>query len=573
VKRMDRHDLARIFNEIGTLLELKGENPFKSRAYFNAARIIENLSGDLEAMAQNGELAGIQGFGPSIVNTITEYFRSGTVSYYENLKSNTPPGLLELLGVPGLGPKKISQIHEALGIASLDELEEACLQERLAALPGFGAKTQAKICAGIQFVKEHRGEFLLFEIRETGLRLQRELSGHPLVERVELAGSARRYKEVIKDLDLVAASDEPETVIGYFTAMPEVAQVIAAGDTKASVALTSRINVDLRVVAPREFPHALQHFTGSKDHNTALRHLAKQQGFKVNEYGLFRNEDQLIDCRDEAEIYQTLGLAFIPPEIREDQGEIEAARTGKLPRLIEPSDLQGLFHVHTTYSDGANTLREMVEAAISRGYHYLGVTDHSQAAVYAGGLTLEKLRLQFDEIDRLNREYPNFKVLKGIEADILPGGELDYGEDILGEFDLVIGSIHSQFRMGKAEMTARVLKAMDNPHLAILGHPTGRILLGRPGYEIDLEAVIAKAAERQIAIEFNANPYRLDLDWRWLRRAKQAGALIAISPDAHSVNELDLARLSLPIAKKGWLERGDVLNAKGIGEIKALLSR
>lgn len=573
MKRMDRHDLARIFNEIGTLLELKGENPFKSRAYFNAARIIENLSGDLEAMAQNGELAGIQGFGPSIVNTITEYFRSGTVSYYENLKSNTPPGLLELLGVPGLGPKKISQIHEALGIASLDELEEACLQERLAALPGFGAKTQAKICAGIQFVKEHRGEFLLFEIRETGLRLQRELSGHPLVERVELAGSARRYKEVIKDLDLVAASDEPETVIGYFTAMPEVAQVIAAGDTKASVALTSRINVDLRVVAPREFPHALQHFTGSKDHNTALRHLAKQQGFKVNEYGLFRNEDQLIDCRDEAEIYQTLGLAFIPPEIREDQGEIEAARTGKLPRLIEPSDLQGLFHVHTTYSDGANTLREMVEAAISRGYHYLGVTDHSQAAVYAGGLTLEKLRLQFDEIDRLNREYPNFKVLKGIEADILPGGELDYGEDILGEFDLVIGSIHSQFRMGKAEMTARVLKAMDNPHLAILGHPTGRILLGRPGYEIDLEAVIAKAAERQIAIEFNANPYRLDLDWRWLRRAKQAGALIAISPDAHSVNELDLARLSLPIAKKGWLERGDVLNAKGIGEIKALLSR
>ncbi len=569
---MDRHDLARIFNEIGTLLELKGENPFKSRAYFNAARIIENLSGDLEAMAQNGELAGIQGFGPSIVNTITEYFQSGTVSYYENLKSSTPPGLLELLGVPGLGPKKISQIHEALGIASLDELEEACLQERLAALPGFGAKTQAKICAGIQFVKEHRGEFLLFEIRETGLRLQRELSGHPLVERVELAGSARRYKEVIKDLDLVAASDEPETVIRYFTAMPEVAQVIAAGDTKASVALTSRINVDLRVVASQEFPHALQHFTGSKDHNTALRHLAKQQGFKVNEYGLFRNEDQLIYCRDEAEIYQTLGLAFIPPEIREDQGEIEAARTGKLPRLIEASDLQGLFHVHTTYSDGANTLREMVEAAISRGYRYLGVTDHSQAAVYAGGLTLEKLRLQFGEIDRLNREYPNFKVFKGIEADILPDGQLDYGEDILEEFDLVIGSIHSQFRMGKAEMTARVLKSMDNPHLTILGHPTGRILLGRPGYEIDLEAVIAKAAQRKIAIEFNTNPYRLDLDWRWLRRAKQAGVPIAISPDAHNVNELDLARLSLPIARKGWLEREDVLNAKSTEEIQALLS-
>jgi DNA polymerase (family 10) len=568
---MDRHDLARIFNEIGTFLELQGENPFKSRAYYNAARTIENLNVELEELAREGRLGEIPGFGPAIIQKISEWFQTGTIAYYENLKRAIPSGLVELLGVPGLGPKKISQVHQTLGIASLEELEEACEANRLAGLPGFGAKTQEKIVAGIRFLKEHRGEYLLYEALAQGLALREQLAGHPLVERVELAGSCRRFKEIVKDLDLVAGTADPDAVIQFFQQLPEVAQVVASGSTKSTVVLHSGMNVDLRVVVPREFPHALQHFTGSKEHNTALRHLAKEQGYKVNEYGLFQADEPRY-CRDEAALYEALGLRYIPPELRENLGELEAAAEGRLPRLVEAGDLRGLFHIHTTYSDGGNTLRELLLAAQERGYAYLGVSDHSQAAVYAHGLTREKLLLQWAEIDRLNEEFPGFRIFKGIEADILPSGELDYDRDLLSRFDFVIGSIHSQFRMSRAEMTGRLLKAMDNPFLTMLGHPTGRILLGRPGYEVDLEPIIAKAAERRIVIELNANPYRLDLDWRWCRRAKELGVMLAVNPDAHSVAELDLARRSLPLARKGWLEAKDLLNTRSTAKIVQYLA-
>ncbi len=558
---MDKHDLARIFNEIGLLLELKGENPFKTRAYYNAARAIENLTEDLSEIIETGRVPELPGFGAALAKKVEEWSSTGTIEYYENLKNTTPPGLFELLRVPGLGAKKIKTVYQMLGVTSIEMLEDACNQNKLASLKGFGAKTQAKICAGIQFIKDHRGQFLFGEVWSEAVRLKEEIAVISGVIMVEIAGSLRRFKEVVKDLDLVAAANDPGSIVQQFINLPVVAEVIASGATKGSVLLKSGVQADLRVVRLQEFPHALQHFTGSKEHNTKLRHHAKGLGYKVNEYGLFEeNNPNPIYCQDEAEIYRKLGLKYIQPELREDLGEIEAAGTGYLPDLIRPESIKGIFHVHTSYSDGVNSLREMAEAVSRRGYNYLGITDHSQVAVYARGLRSETLLKQFEEIDELNREYPDLKIFKGIEADILPSGDLDYDPKILSKFDFVIGSIHSNFRMNKEEMTKRIIRALDNPFLTMLGHPTGRILLERPGYEVDLEAVIKKAASNEVILEFNANPYRLDLDWRWIRQAIGYGVKIAINPDAHSIGEIDLINSGLAIARKGWLESKNVFN-------------
>lgn len=570
---MDRQPLIEILNEIGLLLELKGENPFKSRAYLNAARVIENLDPDQELLFNEGRINELPGFGAALAGKVAEWRQTGTMSYYEELKQSIPPGLPELLRVPGLGAKKISLLHRQLGISSLEELECACQQNKLLGLPGFGAKTQAKLLAGIAFVREHQGQYLLMEVRGIASQLLRQLQQYPGVERAELAGSLRRCKEVVGDLDLVAASGEPEAVIGFFIALPEVATVIGHGPTKASVTLRNGVNADLRAVKPEEYPHALHHFTGSKEHNTELRHWAKELGFKVNEYGLFQGETPMY-CRDEAEIYRQLQLDYIPPPLREGRGELEAAREKRLPRLAQPEDLRGIFHCHTNYSDGVNSLREMVEAAIELGYEYLGITDHSRTAFYAGGLNVAAVERQREEIEALNREFPNFTIFKGIESDILPNGELDYPDEILAQFDFVIGSVHSHFRMEREAMTARVLKALDNPYLTMLGHPTGRILLQRPAYEIDLEAVIDRAVGQGVIIEFNANPYRFDLDWRWCRKVREQGGRITINPDAHGVAELSLARSGLAVAVKGWLEPKDIFNTQSVAQIKAfLLSR
>ncbi len=570
---MNKHELARIFNEIGLLLELKGDNPFKVRAYYNAVRILENLTEDLEILINQDRLREIPGFGEAIVKKIKEWTETGTIGYYEKLKTEIPAGLYYFLKIPGLGPKKINQIYHSLGITGLEELEQACHNNKLSVLPGFGVKTQEKICAGIQFIKEHKGQYLLANALNDALTIKNELAKNSEVDKVEIAGSLRRFKEVVHDLDLVASTENSEKVAEYFSRLPIIAEVIAKGNTKISVVLKSGINTDLRIVKPIEFPHALQHFSGSKEHNTALRHLAKEQGYKVNEYGIFRDEEETpIYCRDEVEIYQKLGLSFIPPELREDLGEIKAAATQKMPNLAEPRDIKGIFHVHTTYSDGTNALKEMVEATIEQGYSYLGIADHSQSAAYAGGLSNERVLKQLAEIDALSKEYPGFKIFKGIEADILPNGELDYSADILKLFDYVIGSVHSQFRMSEEAMTARILKAMENPFFTILGHPTGRILLERAAYEVDLEKVINKAAEKGIILEFNANPYRYDLDWRWCRKAKAAGVLIAINPDAHSIKEIDLVKGGLLVARKGWLEKKDVFNTRELNEIEQYFS-
>ncbi len=572
---MDRHELARIFNETGLLLELKGENPFKVRAYYNAARTVENLGEDLEKLVAEERLHEVPGFGEAIVGKILEWVKTGKIEFYENLKSTTPPGLLELLRIPGLGPKRINQLYSALKISSLEDLEEACAKDQLLTLPGFSVRTQEKICAGIKFVKEHRGRFLWGEAMASALELQEELAGHPAVSRVEVAGSLRRSTPVVKDANLVAATGDPRGTMAFLAGLPQVERVTGSGEAKISVLLRNGLNADLQVVGEEEFPFALLYFTGSKEHNIALSRLAKELGYEVNEYGLFRGKERL-SCRDEAEVYRQLGLLWIPPELRENRGEIEAAAGKQLPDLVDAGEIRGVFHVHSNYSDGGTPLAQMAEAAVAAGYQYLGMADHSRSAFYAGGLSEEELAAQGREIDALNREYRergvNFKIFKGIEAEVLPSGELDYNPEVLRELDFVIGSVHSHFGMDKSAMTKRIRTAMENPYLTMLGHPTGRLLLERPAYEVDLEAVLAKAAEKGVIIEFNANPYRLDLDWTWIRRAKEMGVLIAVNPDAHSPHELNLARSHLPVARKGWLEREDVFNTRTIREVEEYFS-
>ncbi|HAA81661.1 MAG TPA: DNA polymerase/3'-5' exonuclease PolX, partial [Thermoanaerobacter sp.] len=528
---MDKKEIANILNDIGLLLELKGENPFKSRAYYNAARTIELLEEDIETLVKEDRLKEIKGIGEAINKKITELVLTGKMEYYENLKASIPEGLVEMLKIPGLGPKKIKIIYEKLNITTIRELEYACIENRLVDLPGFGVKTQKKIFEGIQFVKQFSGQHLFAEVYTEALKLKEYLDMTKTALVTEIAGSLRRKKEIVKDIDILASASDSSKVMEAFVNYQDVREVIAKGDTKTSVTLKSGINTDLRVVTEKEFPYALHHFTGSKEHNTAMRHRAKQMGIKMNEYGLFKG-DKLIECKSEEEIFNKLGLLYIPPELRENMGEIEAAEKGELPKLIEEKDIKGVFHVHTTYSDGANTLVEMVEAARKLGYKYIGITDHSKSAFYAGGLKEEDLVRQWEEIEELNKKYNDIVIFKGIESDILPDGSLDYGEEILKQFEFVIASIHSHFRMSKEDMTKRMIKAIENKYTTIIGHVTGRLLLARDSYEIDIYEVIEAAAHYGKIIEINANPYRLDLDWRYVKHAKEKGVKLAICPDA-----------------------------------------
>jgi DNA polymerase (family 10) len=563
---MDKKEIANILNDIGLLLELKGENPFKSRAYYNAARTIELLEEDIETLVKEDRLKEIKGIGEAINKKITELVLTGKMEYYENLKASIPEGLVEMLKIPGLGPKKIKIIYEKLNITTIRELEYACIENRLVDLPGFGEKTQKKIFEGIQFVKQFSGQHLFVEVYTEALKLKEYLDMTKTALVTEIAGSLRRKKEIVKDIDILASASDSSKVMEAFVNYQDVREVIAKGDTKTSVTLKSGINTDLRVVTEKEFPYALHHFTGSKEHNTAMRHRAKQMGIKMNEYGLFKG-DKLIECKSEEEIFNKLGLLYIPPELRENMGEIEAAEKGELPKLIEEKDIKGVFHVHTTYSDGANTLVEMVEAARKLGYKYIGITDHSKSAFYAGGLKEEDLVRQWEEIEELNKKYNDIVIFKGIESDILPDGSLDYGEEILKQFEFVIASIHSHFRMSKEDMTKRMIKAIENKYTTIIGHVTGRLLLARDSYEIDIYEVIEAAAHYGKIIEINANPYRLDLDWRYVKHAKEKGVKLAICPDAHSIEGLNDVKYGVGIARKGWLEAKDVINTYEVHEI------
>ncbi|HHV75047.1 DNA polymerase/3'-5' exonuclease PolX [Thermoanaerobacterium butyriciformans] len=569
---MDKKTVVNILNEIGLLLELKGENPFKSRAYYNAARTIEVLDDDIERLIKEDRLKDIKGIGDALNKKLTELITTGRLEYYENLKASIPEGLIEMLKIPGLGPKKIKTLYDKLDIKTVGELEYACIENRLVELPGFGEKTQKKILEGIQFIKQFSGKHLFMDAYLEATSLKQYLIDSGLTIRCEIAGSLRRRKEIVKDIDILATCDNPEKLMDVFTKYEGIRDIVAKGETKTSITLRSGINVDLRVVKDEEFPYALHHFTGSKEHNTAMRHRAKQMGIKMNEYGLFKDE-LLIKCRDEEEIFNNLSLSYIPPELRENMGEIEAAEKGLLPVLIEEKDIKGVFHVHTIYSDGANTLSEMVNAARDRGYKIIGITDHSKSAFYANGLKEEDVLRQLDEIDELNSKYSDIKILKGIESDILRDGSLDYDEDILRRFDFVIASVHSNFKMSKDDMTERIIKAIKNRYTKIIGHMTGRLLLARDGYDIDVYKVIDSAAEYGKIIEINSSPYRLDIDWRYIKYAKEKGVKFAICPDAHRIEGLDDVKYGIGIARKGWLEAKDVINTYDFDELNKIFNK
>lgn len=567
---MNKKDIAKILEEIGVLLEIKGENPFKSRAYVNAARTLLGLNQSVEELVASGEIRNVKGIGSALADKLTELVTTGKLEYYEKLRSSMPAGLLEMTAIPGFGPKKIKKVYDELGIASVSELEYACKENRLVDLEGFGVKSQEKILQGIEFIKKYKDRHLFHHAEAAARPLFEAVANHPKVRRAELAGSLRRKKETVKDIDIVASADEADhdEMMAFFCSLPQVEAVTGQGTTKSSVVLSSGINADLRLMPDNKFPYILHHFTGSAEHNTAMRSLAKKRGMKVSEHGLFKNENELIPCKNEADIFAALGLAYVPPELREDTGEIEAAAADQIPDLVKPKNIQGILHCHSNFSDGANTIEEMALATRDLGYQYFGLCDHSQSVFYARGLTPERVREQQAVVDELNEKLSGFKIFKGTECDILIDGSLDYPDEILAGFDFVVASIHSKLTMSQEEATARVLKALQNPFVTILGHPTGRLLLGREGYPLDMPAIIDAAAEHDVVIELNASPHRFDIDWRYCRLAKEKGVLISINPDSHSVEGLSEVNYGVGIARKGWLGKSDILNAMTLEEIE-----
>src|SRR5438874_12735532 len=575
---MDKNQIAAIFEEVAVLLALKEDsNPYEGRAYENAARAINALDGDIEQLVRTGKLKGTPGLGSTIIKRVEELVNTGHLAFYDELRASTPQIKLQMLRIPGVGPKKINTIYNELHVNSIAELEQACHENKVARLPGFGKKTQDNILQGIAFLTQHAGRFLYPVAEEEAERIRAALASLPEIVRLEVAGSLRRRRETIKDIDMVAsvaddASNEARhKIMDFFTSQPSVEAITGKGDTKSSVVLGSGIAMDLRVVKDSQFPYTLHHFTGSKEHHIPLRRRALGMNMTINDYGLFKGKEphlELVPCKNETDIYAALGMAYIEPELREDMGEIEAAVHGTLPKLVQESDLRGVLHVHSTWSDGQNTIREMAEACIVRGLSYLGLTDHSKTAAYAGGLNEEDLRRQHEEIDLLNEEYAGrLRILKGIECDILRDGSLDFADDVLATLDFVVASIHSLFNLPLEEQTQRMLRAISNRYVDIIGHPTGRILLGREGYALDLDAVIDAAAEHGVCIEINAHPSRLDLDWRYLHRARDKGIKIPIDPDAHVIDGLDDMRFGIGIACKGWLRASDVLNTMTTGAL------
>lgn len=588
---MNKHAIAGILNEIGVLLELKNENLFKVRAYHSGARALETMEEDIGTVIAEGRLQGIKGIGEALAKKIAELHATGRLEFLDRLKESVAPGLVEMLEIPGLGAKKIKALNEKLGIRSVDALAQACAEGRVAALDGFGEKTQEKILAGIRnreaYGRRHRwwDAFAMAEPILRGLRSLRE------VQRAEHAGSLRRGLETVGDLDFIVAADDWAPIVQWFVSRPEVAEVTAKGETKASVRFAGGLQADLRIVPPDQFVYALHHFTGSKEHNVQLRQRAQARGLSLSEWGLVpaggegtakekvearrRSEGTVSGAPGaEAELFAALGLHDIPPELREGLGEIEAAEQGELPRLIEAGDLRGVFHNHTTASDGRNTLAEMTAGAQARGWEYFGVADHSQASFQAHGLDAARLRAQIAEIAALNHSgrYTTH-VFAGVECDILPDGRLDLDDDVLRELDYVVVSVHSGFTQSEEEMTARIIRAIEHPSTTMLGHLTGRLLLKREGYAVNVAKVINAALANEVAIELNANPQRLDMDWRHWRAAAGRGLLCVINPDAHDVAGLDFCRAGINAARKGGLGAAQVLNTRTFEEIQKYLGR
>ena len=568
---MDTAKVAAVLDDMGTMLEVRGENPFRCRAYHAAAQALRDLPGDLPEMIADGSLAEVPGIGETMLAKITRLVTTGALPEFETLKRETPPGLIALMRVPGLGPKKIKTLYDDLGIESLADLRKAAEAGTIAEMKGFGAKTQAKILEGIAFIEKAGDRVLLSTARRLAEPIVRSLKKIKGVRHLEICGSLRRKKETIGDLDILFSADEPGPVIDAFVQHPYVVAVLAHGPTKASVRLPEGLQCDLRGVTDEQFPFALHYFTGSKEHNIAMRRRAIGQGLKLNEYAL-EGDKGPVRCKDEAAVFRALGLHWIPPEMREDIGEIELAEHGKLPKLIELDDLTGTFHCHTDWSDGGATLEEMAEAARERGLHYLGIADHSRSAAYAGGLTIDRVKEQWAEIDRLNAKYKGkFRLFKGTECDILADGRLDFPDEVLAGFDYVVASVHSLFNLPREQQTERIIRALRNPYVTMLGHPTGRLLLTRDGYQLDLDAVIDAAAESGTMIEINANPHRLDLDAPHSRRAKAQGVTIVINPDAHAPTGLDDLTYGIDQARRAGLTKKDVFNTLPLEKVEQRL--
>jgi DNA polymerase (family X) len=586
---MTKSQIADVLQEIATLLELKDENPFKIRAYANAARSLETFGGNLSDLQDEEALAKIPGIGKAIAAKVKELAATGKLQYLEELRAAFPSAILQLFSISGLGAKKIKALYEQLHISSIEQLREACESGRVAQLAGFGETTQAKICAAIEQRAKHSGYFQFGQIAAATERLRHELSAHPDALQVDVAGSYRRRREIVRDVDLVVATKKPPAITEFFIRHPLVESIVAQGPTKTSVRLRSGIQCDLRVVSSAEYPFALNYFTGSKEHNIEMRSRALARGWTLNEYRLAklppdpkpnkvragqaakRKPAKIPIVRDEADLYHALGLDFIPPELRENCGEFEAAENHSLPQLLEKENLRGTFHCHTVASDGHNTLEEMAAAAQELGLEYLGVAEHSKSSIQAHGIDAAKLKSQVAAIRKLNKKFDGFRLFAGIECDILRDGKLDFDDEILAELDFVVASVHSVFNLSEAEMTKRVIRAMENPLVTILAHPTGRLLLKREPYSIDIPAVIEAAAATGTWIELNAAPKRLDLDWRWWHLAKQTGVKCVIDPDAHRTERLQDLWFGVGIARKGWLTTADVVNCLPLAKIENAL--
>lgn len=573
---MTREAAAQILERIALLMELKGENPFKIRAYKMGAEVVESYAGDIMQLATDNKLAGIKGIGDALRDKLHEMAVTGRLEFYDNLRAEFPETLFELFEVQGLGPKKIAALYSEIGVGSIEDLKHACETGVAAKLSGFGEKTVVKILESIAFREQHASEFRVDQVYGLAQSILAALRDHADVSRAEVCGSFRRGKEVVHDLDFLCATKHPETVIADFVKLPFVEKVIAQGGTKASIYAANGVQCDLRAVASKEFPFALNYFTGSKEHNVVMRQRALDQGWSLNEYAFTDVEGKasrpIPVVHDEADLYRALSLDFIEPELRENAGEFEAAEHGGLPHLIQLENLRGVFHNHTTASDGKATLREMAEAARELGLQYLGIADHSKSSFQANGLNEKRLRDQIAEIRELNEEFEgHFRVFAGSEVDILKDGSLDFDDELMSELDYVVASVHNVFNLPEAEMTQRIIRAIENPHVTMLGHVTGRLLLQRPAYAVNIPAIIDAAAETGTIIELNASAWRLDMDWRWWRLAKEKGVKCSINPDAHSTRGLEDVLFGVRAARKGWLTRRDVVNCLPLGEIEKIL--
>jgi DNA polymerase (family 10) len=565
---MDSRSAAHVLSQISSLLELRGAPRFNSRAYRKAAQAILALDAeDLDPLLNSGKLEKTPNVGPATIAVIRDLVETGESSYLAKLSEETPPGLVQMARVPGLGVSKVSLIYRELGIQTLEDLERAARDGRLAKLKGFGPKTAERVIAGIGFARNTGRKSLYYRGLLEAMILRDNVARHPDVLDAIIAGTVRRHHEVIADIDIVAVcKSDPAAVARSFTNAPAVKEAVEDG-SRVSILYVDDTRMDLWCTSKADAGMTLWRATGSDEHILELTNFADECGYRLDAIRLIRPDGKPARIRDEAALFAELGLDFIPPELREGMGELETAAAGSLPDLITSEDIKGALHCHSTWSDGGATIEEMARAAKERGWKYIGITDHSQAAFYAGGMKRDKVMRQQEEIDELNAGMKGFRILKGIECDILPDGNLDYGDDTLDTLDYIVGSVHSQFKMSETAMTDRILSAMDDPRLTILGHATGRLLLSRQGYAVDVDAVIDKAAETGVALELNCDPHRMDLDWRYIRQAKEKGITIEIGPDAHSEAELDNVETGVGMARKAWLTRNEVLNAQTAAQV------